>query len=69
MEKELGVRLFERTNRITRLTAAGQVLRDEARRMIVQAERAIILPRRAGERWWPRFGSALSRRRILGVSH
>jgi DNA-binding transcriptional LysR family regulator len=49
MEEELGVRLFERTNRITGLTAAGQVLRDEARRTIAQAERAIVLTRRAGE--------------------
>jgi len=47
LEDELGVRLFERTNRITALTAAGLVLRDEARRTIVQAERAITLTRRA----------------------
>jgi DNA-binding transcriptional LysR family regulator len=48
MEEELGFRLLERTNRITGLTAAGQVLRDEARRTIAQAERAIALTRRAG---------------------
>jgi DNA-binding transcriptional LysR family regulator len=48
MEDELGVRLFERTNRVTGLTSAGQVLRDEARRTIAQAERAMVLTRRAG---------------------
>ncbi|KWV58385.1 LysR family transcriptional regulator [Bradyrhizobium macuxiense] len=48
MEEQLGVRLFERTNRITRLTAAGEVLRDEARRTIAQAERTVTLTRRAG---------------------
>ncbi|MCC8942045.1 LysR family transcriptional regulator [Bradyrhizobium sp. Arg68] len=48
MEEQLGVRLLERTNRITGLTAAGQVLRDEARRTIAQAERTIALTRRAG---------------------
>ncbi|HWK46890.1 MAG TPA: LysR family transcriptional regulator [Stellaceae bacterium] len=48
MEADLGVRLFERTNRITALTAAGQVLHDEAQRTIAQAERAVTLTRRAG---------------------
>jgi DNA-binding transcriptional LysR family regulator len=48
IEEALGVRLFERTNRITALTAAGQVLQDEARRTITQAERAVMLTRRAG---------------------
>lgn len=49
MEEEIGVRLFERTNRITRLTPAGEVLREEARRAIAQAERAVTLTKRAGE--------------------
>lgn len=48
MEEEIGVRLFERTNRITSLTAAGKVLREEAERTIAQAERAMALTRRAG---------------------
>lgn len=48
METELGVRLFERTNRITGLTTAGEVLRDEALRTLAQAERAMTLTRRAG---------------------
>ncbi|SCB33690.1 LysR family transcriptional regulator [Rhizobium multihospitium] len=49
MEEEIGVRLFERTNRITGLTPAGEVLREEARRTIAQAERAVALAKRAGE--------------------
>lgn len=49
MEEELGVRLFERTNRITGLTPAGIVLCEEAKRAIVQAERAVALTRRAGQ--------------------
>lgn len=48
MEEELGVKLFERTNRIDSLTAAGEVLREEAQRTIDQAERAVALTRRAG---------------------
>jgi DNA-binding transcriptional LysR family regulator len=48
LEEEIGVRLFERTNQITRLTAAGEVLRGEAHRAIAQAERAVSLTRRAG---------------------
>lgn len=48
MEEALGVRLFERTNRITGLTAAGEVLRDEALRTLAQAERAMTLTKRAG---------------------
>ncbi|WP_027163453.1 LysR family transcriptional regulator [Mesorhizobium sp. WSM1293] len=48
MEEELGVRLFERTNRIDSLTVAGEVLREEAQRTIAQAERAMALTRRAG---------------------
>ncbi|MDR3436560.1 LysR family transcriptional regulator [Telmatospirillum sp.] len=49
IEEMLGVRLFERTNRITGLTRAGLVLQDEAGRTIRQAERAMLLARRAGE--------------------
>ena len=48
LENDLGVRLFERTNRVTGLTAAGRVLQDEARRTIAQAERAVALTRQAG---------------------
>ncbi|MCG8709353.1 LysR family transcriptional regulator [Brenneria sp. 4F2] len=49
MEDELGVRLFERTNRITGLTAAGVVLQEEARRTLAQMARAEALTRRAGQ--------------------
>lgn len=48
MEAELGVRLFERGNRVIGLTAAGLVLVDEAERTLRQAARAIDLARRAG---------------------
>lgn len=48
LEEEIGCRLFERTNRIVSLTAAGSVLKDEAQRAIAQAERAVLLARRAG---------------------
>ncbi|QTF07601.1 LysR family transcriptional regulator [Brenneria izadpanahii] len=49
MEEALGVRLFERTNRITGLTAAGAVLQQEARRTLAQVARAEALTRRAGQ--------------------
>ncbi|MBZ9719183.1 LysR family transcriptional regulator [Mesorhizobium sp. AD1-1] len=49
MEDDLGVRLFERTNRITSLTQAGEIFREEAMRTISQAERAVVLTRRAGQ--------------------
>ena len=48
MEQELGVRLIERGNRVAGLTAAGQVLQEEASRTVLQAERAVLLTRRAG---------------------
>ncbi len=48
MERELGVRLIERGNRVTGLTAAGHVLQEEAGRTVLQAERAMLLTRRAG---------------------
>lgn len=49
MEEELGVTLFERNNRSVRLTEAGSIFLDEARRTIAQAERAITAARQAGE--------------------
>ncbi len=48
MERDLGVRLIERGNRVSGLTAAGQVLQEEAGRTVLQAERAMLLTRRAG---------------------
>lgn len=49
IEAELGVMLIERSNRIERLTAAGDVFLVEARRAIAQSERAIEQARRAGQ--------------------
>jgi DNA-binding transcriptional LysR family regulator len=49
METELGVVLIERTNRVERLTPAGQVFLEEARRTLAQAERAVREAKRAGK--------------------
>lgn len=48
IEDEVGTVLIERTNRIERLTEAGRVFLDEARKAINQAERAILAAQRAG---------------------
>lgn len=40
LEKELGVRLVERDNHVTSLTAAGQVLLEEAEKLLEAAELA-----------------------------
>jgi len=47
MERELGVRLFERTNRRVELTPAGRVLLERGRRVIEQADLAINATQRA----------------------
>lgn len=47
IEALLGVSLMERTNRIERLTAAGEAFLLEARRVLAQSERAIEQARRA----------------------
>jgi DNA-binding transcriptional LysR family regulator len=47
IEGELGVRLFERTNRRVELTPAGRVLLERGRRVIEQAELAIHATQRA----------------------
>jgi DNA-binding transcriptional LysR family regulator len=47
LEEELGVRLFERTSRRVRLTPAGQMFEPEARRTLVQADRAAQVARQA----------------------
>ena len=48
LEDELGVVLFERDNRGTALTPAGDAFLLEARRALEQAERAVAVARRAG---------------------
>lgn len=48
IEAELGVVLIERSNRIERLTAAGNVFLVEARRAVAQSERAMEQARRVG---------------------
>ncbi|MBV8214518.1 MAG: LysR family transcriptional regulator [Verrucomicrobia bacterium] len=45
IEDELGVILFERTNRVTRLTGPGEIFLEQARRVLSQAE----IAKRAGE--------------------
>ncbi|MCA7960777.1 LysR family transcriptional regulator [Burkholderia multivorans] len=47
LENELGVELFRRTARGAELTTAGEVFRDEARRVLDDAERASRAARRA----------------------
>ncbi|RYJ27496.1 LysR family transcriptional regulator [Streptomyces sp. L-9-10] len=49
LEKELGTELFDRSRRQVRLTAAGTVLLEEARDLLVREERLRALVCRAGE--------------------
>jgi DNA-binding transcriptional LysR family regulator len=48
LEQELGAQLFERTRRGVRLTAAGQVLLTEARRIFIQLEQTARMVERVG---------------------
>lgn len=48
LEDELGVRLFDRSNRGVSLTAAGQVFFDEMRAVLARLERGKALARNAG---------------------
>lgn len=49
LEREIGAPLLVRTQRRVELTEAGRVLLDEARRLLGQAEAAVIHARRAAE--------------------
>ena len=48
LEQELGTDLFQRTTREVRLTEAGRVLLDGARRTLAEADRAVTDAKRAG---------------------
>ncbi|HEY7119759.1 MAG TPA: LysR family transcriptional regulator [Tepidisphaeraceae bacterium] len=48
LEEELGVKLFERTNRKVELTPAGRVFLERSRRVLEQADLAVHAARRAG---------------------
>ncbi|TBW06865.1 LysR family transcriptional regulator [Azotobacter chroococcum subsp. isscasi] len=47
LEEELGVRLFERTNRRVALSEVGRLFLPEARQVLVQLEQAVAVARRA----------------------
>lgn len=49
LEREIGTPLLVRTQRRVELTEAGRVLLDEARRLLEQAEAAVVHARRAAE--------------------
>ena len=49
LEEELGVPLIRRDNRVLGLTPAGEILREEARMLLEQAEQAARRVRAAGE--------------------
>ena len=49
MEEDLGVQLFDRSNRSVRLTQTGTIFLEEARRTIAQAERAVTAARQAAQ--------------------
>jgi DNA-binding transcriptional LysR family regulator len=50
LEAELGVRLFDRTNRHVAITEAGAALLEESRRVLAQADAAQLAARNARER-------------------
>lgn len=49
LERELGAELFDRSRRRVRLTAAGSLLRDEARELLAREDRLRMLARRAAD--------------------
>lgn len=48
LEKELGVLLFERTSRGVRVTQAGELLLEEARRLFVQMDQTVRIVQQVG---------------------
>jgi len=48
LEEELGVLLFERTSRGVRMTEAGDLLLEEARRIFVEVDQTVRIVRRVG---------------------
>jgi DNA-binding transcriptional LysR family regulator len=48
LEREVGVRLFDRSNRGVRPTEAGRLLLGEAQRILAQTEEAVRMARRVG---------------------
>lgn len=48
LEEEIGSQLFHRTKRRVELTEAGEVFLSEARRLLDQMEKAVLLAQRAG---------------------
>jgi DNA-binding transcriptional LysR family regulator len=48
LERELGVRLFDRTSHYVRLTGAGRLFLHEVRQALTQVERAVEVAERAG---------------------
>lgn len=49
LEAELGVRLFDRTNRRVSLTDAGRLFLEETRRTLAQVDKSVDVVRRANQ--------------------
>ncbi len=79
LERELGTDLFLRTTREVKLTEAGRVLLDGARRTLAEADRAVAAAERAGKgelgrlrvafSWSARFETLPALGRVLRAQH